>query len=153
MQEDQRKTIHSVNDIIKYCKDGEKGYRVASNKVNNNKLKTIFGMHAQQRAEFAAELENEISKIGGTPKKLGEMKGTLHRIWIDIKDTFSGKDERAILTECIRGEEAALKKYDEVITQNENVPDYIKEIISRHRLMIGDALLEMKKLQSSLNEI
>lgn len=59
----------------------------------------MFLEYAQQRSELAAELQHEVSKLGGVPEKSGSVGGSLHRGWMNLKAAITGKDEGAIVAE------------------------------------------------------
>ena len=52
----------------------------------------------------------------------------MHRAWIDIKGTFSGKDEASILAEAERGEDSAVAAYREAL-ENE-LPANLRAIVA-----------------------
>jgi uncharacterized protein (TIGR02284 family) len=107
--------ISVLNDLIETCKDGEQGYRLAGDEVQNPELRTLFHMYAQQRARFAAELNNEVLRHGGDPASSGHVSAALHRGWLNIKTAVIGKDRAVIIDECERGEDAAVKTYQDAL--------------------------------------
>src|SRR3954447_12887265 len=107
-----RNVIAALNDLIETCKDGEEGYRTAEKCVHNEDVKKLFGSYSQQRARYAAELQSEVQRLGGTPEKTGSIAGALLRGWTNIKSAVTGGDEGAIIAECERGEDAAKASYE-----------------------------------------
>src|SRR5215213_6974454 len=119
--------IPTLNNLIETCKDGEEGFRAAADGVKNSDLRTLFLTYSQQRAQFAAELQNEVRNLGGGPEQTGSVASSLHRGWINIKSTVTGEDEGAVISECERGEDSAVKNYDEAL--NQDLPANILTII------------------------
>jgi uncharacterized protein (TIGR02284 family) len=115
MATDYDEIISSLNNLIETCKDGQYGFQTAAEGVKNSELKTLFGTFAQQRAKFAGELQNEVLRLGGDPEKTGSTAAALHRGWINIKSAVTGEDEHAIIAECERGEDSAVRNYDEAL--------------------------------------
>ena len=107
--------ISTLNDLIETCKDGQKGYQTAAEAVDRSDLKSLFANFSQQRAKFLGELQQEVRAIGGDPEQSGSVTGTLHRGWINIKQAVAGKNEKAIISECERGEDAAVSNYQEAL--------------------------------------
>lgn len=71
----------------------------------------------------------------------------MHRNWMNLKSTFKSNNEDAILEEAIRGEEASLEEYNELITEK-NLPPTIDGLISKHRNAIQGAInTEKAKLE------
>src|SRR5207249_2447298 len=73
---------------------------------------------SEQRAQFASELQSEVRQLGGSPVDTGSVSAAFHRGWINIKSTVTGGSNQAIVAECERGEDAALKNYERVLKQN-----------------------------------
>jgi len=129
--------VTALNRLIETCKDGEEGYRTAANCVNNSDLKILFTTYAEQRAQFAAELQAEVSRLGANPEQSGSLVGALHRGWTNLRSIVVGADQAAITAECERGEDAALKTYDEALGQS--LPADVHAIVNRQRASLKEA--------------
>jgi uncharacterized protein (TIGR02284 family) len=105
---DNDEVISTLNNLIETCKDGQNGFRTAAEGVKDTKLTTLFYTCSQQRGQFAAELQNEVRRLGGDPEKTGSTAAVLHRGWINIKSAVTGEDEGAVISECERGEDSAV---------------------------------------------
>lgn len=137
MATDNDKVISALNNLIETCKDGEQGFRTAADGVKNGELKTLFLAYSQQRAQFAGELQSEVRHLGGDPENRGSIAATLHRGWIDIKSAVTGEDEGAIISECERGEDSAVKNYEDAL--KEDLPANIRSIIEQQFTQIKEA--------------
>lgn len=142
--------ISTLNNLIETCKDGQEGFRTAAEGVKNGELKTLFGTYSQQRAQFAGELQNEVGRLGGDPEKTGSVAATLHRGWINIKSAVTGEDEGAVISECERGEDSAVKNYKEAIAAG--LPNDVSEIVARQYGQVQaahDRISALKKASSA----
>lgn len=110
--------ISTLNGLIETCKDGQTGFKEAAEGVEKSDLKTLFYECSQQRSQFAGQLQAKVRELGGDPEKDGSFSGTLHRGWINIKSAVTGQDETAILNECERGEDAAVKAYKNALEED-----------------------------------
>jgi len=137
MKPESDKIISTLNGLIQTCKDGQNGFRSASDSIQNEELKQLFTTYANQRATFAAELQAEVRRQGGDPEKGGSITGTLHRGWMQLKSTLLGQSESSILAECDRGEEAALKNYE--AATHEVMPLEIQTLLAQQYKEIKDA--------------
>lgn len=137
--------VSTLNNLIETCKDGENGFRTAAEGVTNSQLKTLFNTYSQQRAQFAAELQGEVRRLGGDPESTGSVAATLHRGWIDIKSTVTGQDENAIIAECERGEDSAKKNYEDAL--RENLPANVAEIVQRQFGQVKEAHDRIRNLE------
>jgi uncharacterized protein (TIGR02284 family) len=137
--------ISTLNNLIETCKDGQDGFREAAGAVKNTELKTLFNTYSQQRAQFAGELQNEVLRLGGDPEKTGSTAAALHRGWIDIKSAVTGEDEGAIIAECERGEDSAVKNYKEALT--EGLPGDVQSIVERQYGQVKEAHDRIRALE------
>ncbi|MGH7527422.1 MAG: ferritin-like domain-containing protein [Gemmatimonadales bacterium] len=137
--------IDVVNGLIETCKDGENGFRSAAEGVEDGNLKRLFQSYSQQRAEFAAELEAEVRRAGDDPSSSGHVLGTIHRGWINIKAAVTGKDEGAIIAECERGEDVAVRNYREALEKP--LPADLRAIIERQNLQVQEAHDHIRSLE------
>lgn len=118
-----------LNDLIETCKDGEQGFREAAEGVQSPTLKSLFQEYSAQRAQFAAELQQQVAQLGKTPETTGSAAGALHRGWIDLKSAITGKDDKAIVNECERGEDVAMDSYRKALAKD--IPSDLRSIIER----------------------
>ncbi len=114
---DNKHAISVLNDLIETSKDGEKGFLECAEDVKNPQLKTLFSQRAQECAAAARELQDLVRGLGGDPETSSSVAGALHRRWVDLKSMVTGKDDEAILNECERGEDVALKAYKEAMSK------------------------------------
>ena len=142
---DNDNVISTLNNLIETCKDGQNGFREAAEGVKNTELKTLFLAYSQQRAQFAGELQNEVLRMGSEPEKTGSVAAKLHRGWIDIKSAVTGEDEGAIIAECERGEDSAVKNYQEAL--NEDLPENIRAIIEQQFTQVKEAHDRIRTLE------
>lgn len=130
---------NKLNELLVKNYDAEKGYLNAAENVDSPSLKVFFKRRATERAEFAKELRTEILRYGEDPKDSGSFKGVVHRNWMSLKSLFSSNDEEAILEEAIRGEEASLEEYNEIL-KDRTLPPSIDAMLFRHRNAIQSAI-------------
>lgn len=142
MKAENTRTIELLNELIVTCKDGEKGYREAAEGVENAFYRMLFTEYSRQRSKFASDLKAQVVMLGGEPYRKGTVRGTLHRGWMNLKTAIAGHDDDAIVSECQRGEEIAIKHYREALKQN--LPANITSILE-HQL--NEILATEKRVQ------
>jgi uncharacterized protein (TIGR02284 family) len=145
MRRDHEQIISTLNALVETCKDGQQGYRLAAGHVQRKELKRLFRSYASQRADFAAELQAEVRHLGGAPEKGGTVLGALHRGWFNLKSTLVGETEAAVLAECERREELAMKQYE--AAASENLPLDLQGLLARQYKEIKDARRRLHDLQ------
>ncbi len=141
--------VATLNGLIEICRDGEEGYRAAADGLMNESLRQLFTEYSEQRARLASELQEQVRHLGGAPEDSGTAAGALHRGWINIKSAVTGEDEAAVLAECERGEDAALKTYEEAMEQ-EGLPPETRSLIEKQYTQVKvahDRIREMEQAQ------
>ena len=136
-----------LNNLITKNYDAEKGYKKAADLVEDPQLKEFFRNQAQNRYDFGHALKSEIKSTGGEVDKGTSITGDLHRAWMSVKDTFSGNDNKAMLEEVVRGEEAAVEEYREVLKEA-TLPPTTQNIISEQIQSIQGALSNARSLEA-----
>ncbi len=53
---DRTDAVSTLNELIETCRDGEQGFRTASEAVAEPDVQRLFASYAPQRAPFAVEL-------------------------------------------------------------------------------------------------
>jgi len=73
----------------------------------------------------------------------------MHRAWINLKSAIAKRDDHAILAECERGEDSAVKEYKEAI-EEENLAAPTREIISRQYAEVQSAHDRIKLFRDTM---
>ncbi len=129
--------ISTLNNLIETCKDGETGFRTAAEGLTDASIKAKFLEYAQQRAGFARELQQVVKGLGGDPETAGSMSGALHRGWLNIKSTVTGKDDHAIVAEAERGEDVAKGAYEDAL--KEELPASARTLVQQQAAHVRQA--------------
>jgi uncharacterized protein (TIGR02284 family) len=130
--------------LLAACEDGEKGYRSAASDVADEGYKLMFRHYAEQRAGFAKALHNAARDLGVTTARAGSALGALHRSWLDLKAAIESGNPKAVLTECRRGEEAALKTYRDALRAD--LPPDARELVQQQYEAVKKARAEIVAL-------
>lgn len=142
--------ISTLNGLIETCKDGQEGFTQAAEGVDRSDIKSLFYEFGQQRAHFVGELQSLVQSLGGDPEESGSIAGAMHRGWINIKSAVTGRDEKAILNECERGEDSAKNQYEEALKTP--LPAYIAETVKTQFDSVVQAHDRIKALRDSTGE-
>ncbi len=143
MEDVRRKTLSVLENLIQICNDGNHGYRLAADKIENPEYATLFHAYAQQRAQFEAELEREANLLGKDVDGDQEsILGAIHRGWINIKSAIAGGDSEAILRECETGDKAAVEAYEKALQAT--LPTNIEAVVRRQYADIVEAYNKVK---------
>lgn len=144
--ERREKLADHLNKLIAICKDGEAGYRSATDDTKDRELRDTFNRLAMQRATFAAELQTAVAALGCKPRESSTLAGALHRGWKNIKISLTQNDSHAALVECERGEDAALEAYRKVLS-DALIDGELRALISTQAVGVKDAHDEIRILR------
>ncbi|MFB9057403.1 PA2169 family four-helix-bundle protein [Mariniflexile ostreae] len=146
INKENKEIVNILQELLQKNYDAEAGYKQVMTKAKSMGLKEWLQAKARQRSEFATQLDVMIREYNATPADEGTILGTMHRAWIDFKTTLSADTDKALLEECIRGEEASVTEYE---NQLENVADYlpIKELLFAQMTSVKTALNAVERLE------
>ncbi|MGI9055522.1 MAG: PA2169 family four-helix-bundle protein [Pyrinomonadaceae bacterium] len=139
--------ISTLNGLIETNKDGQEGFKTAAEGVKNSEIKSAFYEYAQQRSQFAGELQTSVRELGGDPEDSGSVSGAIHQGWINIKSAVTGQDETAILNEAERGEDSAKSAYKSAL--EEELPANVRAVVERQSAAIQQAHDKVKAMRDS----
>jgi uncharacterized protein (TIGR02284 family) len=127
--------------LLRVCRDGEQGYRRAVADTDDAEHRSALAHFADERARFARELRDELKSLGVSAQFKGTLLGALHRGWIEATSRLPHARSRAILRECERGEEMALRVYRNALRTD--LPPSIR----------GSVEAQMRGLERSLQDV
>ncbi len=144
----QKEIVSTINSLIETLKDGQEGFKQAAEAVKDSELKSLFREYSQQRARFATELQSQARQFGEPkPEDSSSAAGAMHRAWINLKSVVTSGDDHAILAECERGEDSAVKEYKEAMQEGLSSP--VSDIVSRQYTDVKDAHDRIKQLRDA----
>lgn len=130
-QNEVKRVLHS---LISTLQDSQRGFADIGEHLKDETLKRYFLAESLKRANFRAELENELHRAGEHDvKESGSAAGTIHRVWGDLKARLGGGDH-TLLETAEQGEDEAKKSYKDALEQELPLP--LHEIISEQQAHI-----------------
>ena len=145
---DNDKVVSTLNNLIETCRDGQNGFKEAAENAKNPDLKAFFSQVSLERARCVGELQQEVQRLGGDPENTGSTAAALHRVWMDIKGSLTGKDDQSILNECERGEDSAVETFRDAL-KDENLPSNLRSIVERQFRSIQQTHDRVKQMRDS----
>ena len=124
-----------LKSVINVLQDGQKGFADIGEHLKDDTLKRYFLAESLKRANFRAELENELHRHGVRDvHEEGTTAGTLHRTWGDIKGKIFGANDHSLLATAEQGEDTAKKTYKEALEQELPLP--VRQLLSEQNAHI-----------------
>jgi uncharacterized protein (TIGR02284 family) len=141
------KVIEVLNDLIEINNDRVEGYERAVREADSIDvdLQAIFNSMASDSRKYAAELSNEVARLGGESATGTTVKGKVYRVWMDVKKAFTTNDRQAILESCEFGEDAAQQAYSEALSSDAIMSSDVRNLITEQQTSLRTAHNLIKK--------
>ncbi len=143
------KVIGIINDLIRINHDRVVGYEKAVDELKNEDadLKVLFQKYITESRQYAQELTQEVTRLGGDPAEGTTNSGKIYRVWMDLKAAITGKDRETILNNCEFGEDAAQKAYDMALNSDTELETPLRDLIVRQKATLKAGHDEVKRLR------
>lgn len=151
---DNSNTISVLNDLLHIINDRLEGFEKVEGKVweKNHKLQDQYEHITSQTKIMKNEIINLITRRGGHANDSSSLSGSLHRAWIDIKNSFIVVHlEESTLQNVIFGENAAIQAYQEALDSND-LDQESSKVVAEQLKKIKDSLHEFKGISDSITE-
>lgn len=102
----------TLNTLIATLLDSIDGYTKAAQDCNDRQLAERFNSRARERQEAVAGLQAAVASLGGNPEDDGTLLAGAHRVFLNLKEAITGRDDKAILNEVERGEDYLKEKFE-----------------------------------------
>ncbi len=149
--------VEVLNDLVRINNDRIEGYERANKEAKDIDvdLRSIFSRMAEESKQYAAELTQEVVRLGGEPATGTTASGKIYRVWMDVKATFTGKDRQAILESCEFGEDAAQKAYKLALESDAEMTAEQRQLITNQKSSLKtshDVIKKYRDMHKSVNE-
>ncbi|MFZ5707991.1 MAG: PA2169 family four-helix-bundle protein [Pseudomonadota bacterium] len=115
--------IATLNSLTTTTIDSVKGFEEAAEDSNAGRYGPMFREFATERREAAAMLQEQVRRLGGDPSDTGSVAGAAHRAFLDFRQMFSARDDKAIVEEVERGEDYIKEKYQTALSSANLEPE------------------------------
>ena len=113
----------TVKGVINVLQDGQKGFADIGEHLKDETLKRYFLAESLKRANFRAELENELHRHGiADVHEEGTTAGAIHRAWGALKGKIMDVSDHELLATAEQGEDVAKKTYKEALEKDLPLP-------------------------------
>ena len=114
---DNNELIDTLNTLIETSRDGDKGFTACAEDAKDASLRAYFTLCATRCRQSVPPLEELVTRLGGTPEQLGSILGSMNRAWLNLRAAISSNSDLAVLEECERAEDVALRAYRRALEQ------------------------------------
>lgn len=134
-----------IEELIKSAIRSERTLSAISEQVSNSAIKVLLKTYAQERIEFARELQSLDKQYGEDPPQEDSPINSLDRGWKDIRIAMTvgtENQEEEALTSALESEKETLTDYEEAL---EGVlPEWLRDRVAAHQQQIAH---EYKRIQ------
>ncbi|MDE1156459.1 MAG: PA2169 family four-helix-bundle protein [Acidobacteriaceae bacterium] len=123
--------------VVQSLQDAQNGLAHIGEHLQDETLRRYFLAESLKRANFRAELENELHRVGLADVRVAvSLGGTLHRIWGDIK-AMAGADDQSLLRTAEHGEEIARHAYEDAL--EEDLPSPVRHLLAEQQAHVNSS--------------
>lgn len=149
--------VEVLNDLIRINNDRVSGYEKAGDEARDIDvdLRAVFNRMADESRQYAAELTQEVVKLGGDPASGTTSAGKIYRVWMDIKATFTGNSRQAVLENCEYGEDAAQKAYETALKSDAPMSTDVRQLITNQKSSLKtshDVIKRYRDIHAAVNK-
>ena len=144
----QPATVDALQDLIQTNIDARDGFRFAAGEIENASISAAFEMFAHQRQQQADELAAFVEANGEEARREGSYAASVHRVWMNIREMLSTKDNHAILSEAERGEDQIKGAYEN--TLRNTAGSAVNDVLTRQYAQVKATHDRVKMLRDEI---
>jgi len=145
------KTLNiSLQNLLDKLFIAEEIYKKAADRVHNVPMTDQFNQIAQQKANFLTELEAELGLESGevSINFKDKIQVVLDKVGIEVNHIILNRNERALLTFCIKRDEELVKMYDDIM-KSDLIDDNIQQLVARQKKETAQVISELTKTREA----
>ena len=124
------KSLHQINV------DSIEGWKLAIEEIEHTELQSMFRGILANREQQAGELASYLQSHGKEVDHDTSFLSSVHRWWLDAKESLASRDNTAVVEEADRGEESILKKYRELVDDESVRASSLHPILQRQHAQV-----------------
>lgn len=144
-------TDQNLSELCELLIDSKLGYGDASRRADDVRLKRLLANIGESRIAMIASVANAMERSGWKVPHNGTFRGTLHRVWMAVRDIISNTDDVNMISECERGESYLVGKYDQCINLAGSTEE-IRSMLVGQRADLMANLMEIRSVDLALTE-
>jgi uncharacterized protein (TIGR02284 family) len=139
-------TVAELKDLVRINTDSARGFRKTAREIQNKRIAAFLTRNAEERQRFAVELRTLLRMSEEDAEDIGSVRGAVHRWWIGLRGLIAGGNERAVLAEAERGEQAIGARYEDALERAGDNPVF--ETLTAHYRSIVETQDRVRELRA-----
>ena len=135
----------ALDQLLLFVNDRIEGYKRAVDETKDGDLRAYYQQLVSQSRQFAGELNQYLTREGGSRETGTTLKGKLYRKLMDAQAAITGRDEKAILIANLYGERWAIKAYKKTLRRKALKGD-VREAVSKQFAQSKKTYKKLKEL-------
>ena len=115
---EKNEIVDTLNTLIETSRDGEKGFMTCGDDAKDVALRAYFTICAARCRESVHTLAKLVRHHGGIPEESGSLLAPVDRAWVNLRAAISSDSDLAVLEECERAEDVALRAFHRALEQD-----------------------------------
>lgn len=140
-----QKTIRTLNQLTRVCRDGEESCRVCGARAASSDLRALLCQRGDEWGRLGDELQALVLSLDGSPVTSGTVAARARRAWLVLTAALLGPTDAALIESRRRAHRHALARYAEAV--GGYLPERIRRTVSLQADRIADRLDEIEGLQ------
>lgn len=139
-----------TKDLMETLADARDGFAKGAEKLEESHpgVAGTFRRYSAQRSSFYSELEEMAKDYGDDVEDSGSSLGTLHRVWMTIKDVVTGSSAKGIVDVAEQGEDHAVQSYQNAL--DAHLSTELRTVVARQQKDVKAAHGAIRSLKASL---
>ena len=122
--------IETLNELIAATRDSAEFYDDVSTEAKNPQLQSLFTGMAQSKNNLVEAMSREVRMDGATPETDGTFRGTLHRLYGEVRGKMDD-DDYGYVAQLEASEDRLLHAFRDVL-EDGGTPMQVKEAVRSH---------------------
>ena len=149
MSDSNSHDISTLNGLIATTLDSVDGYTEAAKDSESSRFTPLFTSRAAERRQVVANLQQQVRSLGGNPEDDGTILAGAHRMFLNLKATLTGKDDKAIINEVEAGEDHIKAKFEDAIADRDLSPA-VRAVVEQNYVSVKEGHDEMRDIKHSM---
>ncbi len=148
------KAIEVLNDLIKIHNDRIAGYQHALEQQNiDSDLYEEFEKIISKSDDHKQQLREKVTELNGRAKTQAPILGKIYNAWTDLKVTFAGNTQKAIIANCLYNEEVALHAYNAALSLHVEMTLEALQLIEEQESELKKVYEKMKRYKDARHTV
>jgi uncharacterized protein (TIGR02284 family) len=144
--ETKEEIIQMLKSLFAVCRTSEISFRAAADSMDSETASQLLKSYADQRSEFAQELQAEIRFHSGSDYHATPTADS----WIEIRQAIDAGDAQEIIQACERSEEAVVRVYKNALDRR--IPWDVETVLAHQYSDIKQARYTLSALELFSNQ-